>query len=797
MLHDAGMTIASFENGLSDLQKTVEWKDAYAASLRKLSQSLGKTVVSLPTEYVSSVDFAALRLLHARNAEKLLDLEWRNLNGGKGQRLLEDEGLHSAYAGSIGRIAHSHNWNVDRVAESLNGGVGAEVALPPSWILDEVKVACLLRCADAAHIDSRRAPSFDFALVKPTQHSAEHWTFQSRLNSPAVKDEEIIYTGGSDFPATEANAWWLCYDALEVLEREIVASNAILKEKGCSQFYVKRVHGAGNIRLLAKRIRPSGWKPVDAEVRVSAPAELAKTLGGRNLYGNGAVAPIRELLQNAVDAVRARRTMEGDQNLGIVRLTLDKDSTGAGWLHVEDDGIGMSERVLTGSLLDFGKSFWNSNLLQEEFPGLQGKGLAPIGKFGIGFFSTFLLGDRVRVLSRRYDAGRAETKALEFRSLDARPLVRDAEPGEYAANFSTRVSVQLKGGLSDTLYNLSMHSRGPRAISSDLSTIILHRIRQIIAPLDVRVEFRDESTGACFDHKPEWKNAPPSDFLRELLSSTPSEEMEGIVSAHYDLVRSIEDDSGRLYGRAALDMTLSAYAPQYCFVSVGGFCVSSFGPGPDSNRFPVVGVLSGDTDDISRETAEQNIPDAVLAGWATEQARLIDQSLFSKNSLLTSSNRVLSMNGDPGSLPYCFFAGNFICYDEFKERAASLQSLVVPAHRRYDDNFDLKGISGAAAALFFENIKRNVAIFNIEDTDAVLDKARAAEHSGLNRVDCIEAELRQSVYKAGTSMKHAMETLEKIWGKRPRFFLAPVQMLSVQHMLNSKLRWALHVERAG
>ena len=93
------------------------------------------------------------------------------------------------------------------------------------------------------------------------------------------------------------------------------------------------------------------------------------------------------------------------------------------WLVVEDNGIGMSEQVLTGPLLDFGTSFWRSPLAIEEFPGLMASGMHASGKFGIGFFSVFMLGPVVRVYSRRCDRGQETGRLLEFREgTSARPI---------------------------------------------------------------------------------------------------------------------------------------------------------------------------------------------------------------------------------------------------------------------------------------------------------------------------------------------------------------------------------------
>jgi hypothetical protein len=75
----------------------------------------------------------------------------------------------------------------------------------------------------------------------------------------------------------------------------------------------------------------------------------------------------------------------------------------------------MSEAVLTGSLLDFGAPFWGTTRMVEEFPGLAAKGMASLGQFGIGFFSVFILGDHVRVITRRPDHAESDALLLEFR----------------------------------------------------------------------------------------------------------------------------------------------------------------------------------------------------------------------------------------------------------------------------------------------------------------------------------------------------------------------------------------------
>jgi histidine kinase/DNA gyrase B/HSP90-like ATPase len=195
-------------------------------------------------------------------------------------------------------------------------------------------------------------------------------------------------------------AWWLAYDTLNAVDRELRDVDLLLQGRGREVLKARRVKGAGSPEILARSVQTRGWRPVDARLQVSDVPRIVEHLGGAKLYGNDPTVALRELIQNAADAVQARRKYQkrsADWGLIAVGLFSEGDRT---WLVVEDNGIGMSEQVLTGPLLDFGTSFWRSPLAMEEFPGLMAAGMHAIGRFGIGFFSVFMLGPVVRVYTR-------------------------------------------------------------------------------------------------------------------------------------------------------------------------------------------------------------------------------------------------------------------------------------------------------------------------------------------------------------------------------------------------------------
>jgi molecular chaperone HtpG len=145
-----------------------------------------------------------------------------------------------------------------------------------------------------------------------------------------------------------------------------------------------------------------------AETR-SFQAEVSRLLDivAHSLYSDKKVF-LRELISNASDACDRLRYLALTQpELGApegkyrVVLTADKD---ARTLIVEDNGIGMSEAELVENLGTIARSGTAAFVKQL---GSADKGdLAMIGQFGVGFYSAFMVADKVEVISRK--AGETE-----------------------------------------------------------------------------------------------------------------------------------------------------------------------------------------------------------------------------------------------------------------------------------------------------------------------------------------------------------------------------------------------------
>ncbi|MFN7836236.1 MAG: molecular chaperone HtpG [Burkholderiaceae bacterium] len=127
-----------------------------------------------------------------------------------------------------------------------------------------------------------------------------------------------------------------------------------------------------------------------------------------SLYSNKEIF-LRELISNASDACDKLRfeainqagLFENDSNLRI-RVSYDK---AARTLTLSDNGIGLSRQEAIDHLGTIAKS--GTREFFGQLSGDQQKDAALIGQFGVGFYSAFIVADRVRVESRRagLDAG--------------------------------------------------------------------------------------------------------------------------------------------------------------------------------------------------------------------------------------------------------------------------------------------------------------------------------------------------------------------------------------------------------
>ncbi|ABE42574.1 molecular chaperone HtpG [Polaromonas sp. JS666] len=150
---------------------------------------------------------------------------------------------------------------------------------------------------------------------------------------------------------------------------------------------------------------------------LSFQAEVAQLLNlvTHSLYSNPDIF-LRELISNASDACDKLRfealndaaLYEGDSELQV-RLRYNKT---ANTLTITDNGIGLSEREAIENLGTIAKS--GTRDFMAKLSGDQKNDAQLIGQFGVGFYSGFIVADRITVESRR--AGLPATQGVRWSS---------------------------------------------------------------------------------------------------------------------------------------------------------------------------------------------------------------------------------------------------------------------------------------------------------------------------------------------------------------------------------------------
>ncbi|OHC63381.1 MAG: molecular chaperone HtpG [Rhodocyclales bacterium GWA2_65_20] len=166
-----------------------------------------------------------------------------------------------------------------------------------------------------------------------------------------------------------------------------------------------------------------------------------------SLYSNREIF-LRELISNASDACDKLRfealhnagLFEGDTEFAI-RIGFDKD---AKTLTIADNGIGMSREEVIANLGTIAKS--GTREFFSQLTGDQQKDAHLIGQFGVGFYSSFIVADKVTVVTRR--AGLPAGQAVRWESDGSGEF--SVEMIEQAGR-GTAITLHLKEGQDDLL----------------------------------------------------------------------------------------------------------------------------------------------------------------------------------------------------------------------------------------------------------------------------------------------------------------------------------------------------------
>ncbi|MCJ2137423.1 ATP-binding protein [Methylobacterium sp. J-026] len=735
LLHDAGLAIYAYDGGREELISRPEYADALSRQTRSENGApYHGDPLATPEGAKQRAIFDVLRQIHAEQAQQLVRRQFTDPSDTTVKfHLIEDIDLLRDYAEVIGKISASHNWPIQRVIDELSQPMTPGVKF--RWTVEPLKLAALLRCADAAAIDERRAPTMAHVLARPHGVSADHWAFQARLRPAQVIGENnlLVFQSKAPFDRVDMDAWWLAFESLNVCHDEIVSCNKCLREQHLSTLHAEGVFGAHDPIVLSRCVKTAHWKPIDTTIKISDPTRLAKLLGGSQLYGDDPFVPLREILQNSADAIRARRLLDPDYKPtpenpfpGRIEVSALRDANSGDYeLICDDDGVGMTEAVLTGPLITFGKSLWTDALATRLFPGLSSnKDFFPSGRFGIGFFSVFMISSQVTVISRPADfpggpGSGAVRHVLAFRNgMNSRAefcAYDHSVDGHIPSWVSTRIKLRvpasflaaygrapglnmfygagvLKNPKGREILTTELLERtgkipdpddinqiGRKGANADEYAFSRH-CQRLVIPLDVKVGVRTQS-GSRIDHSPHYTHWSQEQIGKQIYAAEWYLSAIGLLDNQLSMLREIKSQSGRILGRAAL--SIHSGGRELALFSIGGFLAKR------STDQDIVGVVEAYPGSASREAGIPLATDAEMILWAKNQLEVADAlPLTDEEKLLAVAS---ASRFDVDIYPLARINSNFgyMSIDQIVEYICGGEVVIIPATTQVGDRLHL------------------------------------------------------------------------------------------------------------
>jgi hypothetical protein len=677
LIHDLGMGLAAYPTGIHELKKGVTWMDGVTHCYQKMygKNPTEEELASPESEIEKIVVSNILRLTHAKHAESLMLTSWK-INKSE-YFLIDNVDLRESYGKIIGLIAHSHWWDNKELPLRFPQILGSPGFFPKEWTLDPLKLACLLRISDAIHLDERRAPGLLWSIRKPATYANMHWTFQNKLYQPRLEKGKLVYTSKSPFSIEDAEAWWLCFDTLNMVDTELREVDSLLATYDRNRLSANGIAAIEDTTRFSKLITIENWIPLDTKIKVGDVNSLVERLGGEELYGKNYLVPIRELIQNSCDAIKARRILENEnESWGDVIVSFGQEDD-TFYFEIEDNGVGMSPKTLSTTLLDFGSSFWKSAEMNIEYPGLQSKGYNSVGRYGIGFFSIFMLGKKVKVLSRKYEESWDNTWCLEFKQgTHSRAILRKATGEEYCKNGGTRIKVWLE--------NPDIISKILRSFSLGMENWTMAEVLEHLCPsLEVNLFLVTEKNKKIkIITANDWLKLEKERFIKRILGKRNFNQMQkyekNIFSELIKNIEYIKNDNDEVIGRGFLlggfpFYSRTNYLELRGIITIGGFNTTYING--------ILGLLKGVSLRAARDIAIPDININIFKKWLLTQGKsVVTNSNIDIEIKLRCAEVMQTFECEIKTFPIAYYQSRFVSFIELVDILKSINNKLYTIH---------------------------------------------------------------------------------------------------------------------
>jgi hypothetical protein len=321
--------------------------------------------------------------------------------------------VYPAWIDDLIIVCKSHHFGL---AELKREQFDARMVGTPDQPLNLRFLAALLRVSDVLEFDPKRTPSviLEHRAIHPK--SRVYWYKDHDISLTIERQPyRMLFTARTGDAITHKAV----LDTAQMVDHELQACAALQHENAFGRGMVRDNARWYNWPWYPKLIlnvheRDENFVYIDGAFKPDA-RHVLQLLSGSALYSSP-FAAVRELLQNAFDAVREQlayqRLLEdnpADQDVASVlarlhhvELTLANDGDRY-VLICSDTGVGMTRSIIEQHLLVSGSPTRAEVRDLERRARRRGFATGRTGRFGIGVLSYFMLADEVTILTRRSD----------------------------------------------------------------------------------------------------------------------------------------------------------------------------------------------------------------------------------------------------------------------------------------------------------------------------------------------------------------------------------------------------------
>ncbi|MDD2760291.1 MAG: hypothetical protein PHH11_08350 [Methylomonas sp.] len=307
--------------------------------------------------------------------------------------------------------------------------------------INEPFIAIVLRLADILDFDADRTPDVLFRTIHfSSSISLREWEKHRAITGWEINENKVRYTAEYTHPAYQAAS----LKFMDWVDKELSECQNLCRAFP-AEFQRYKLPLPSSVDRTRIKPKNNSYICHDLEISLSR-NEIIKLLMTDKLYNRPYIC-IRELLQNSLDALRYRKALfssaDTDWNKGRIDFLHTQDDNGYEIVQCKDNGAGMDENIVTRFFTKAGRSFYRSPDFERERVAFRKKGIDfdPCSQFGIGFMSCFMLGDRIRIETRRdYGLGKKHGKPLvvEINGLGGLIVIKE---GSDAQEIGTTVTI--------------------------------------------------------------------------------------------------------------------------------------------------------------------------------------------------------------------------------------------------------------------------------------------------------------------------------------------------------------------